>query len=241
MSMPREGSAVRTDSKAEQLAQYFQRLIESGAIASGARIGTKQEIMRQHEVAAGTLNEAMRLLQSRGYIEVKSGPKGGAFAARQATRLRLRHSLIEAIGDPQEISDVIAVRDELEVLVAVEAARVCTPADQELILAAEAAAAAAEPGQERLLKIWDLHREIARTGRNRILSTFYESLLDTLAANLGTVEVSTSVPRGVRDDTGIVHRNLVEAIVTNDVEAAVRAAQEHTPIGRNYGLVQTDR
>lgn len=224
---------MRVDSKAEQLAMYFERLIEDGKIVSGERIGTKQEIMRQHEVATGTLNEAMRLLQTRGYIEVKSGPKGGAFASHQP-RLRLRHSLIESIGDPQEISDVISVRDELEVLVAVEAARACTAADRKRILAAEAIAEAAPLGTERLLRIWDLHSEIARTGKNRVLSAFYESLLDTLSTNLLTVEVGETVPQGVRDDTGSVHRNLVKAVISGDIGAAARAAQEHTPIGRNY-------
>ena len=222
------------NSKAERLAQHFEQLIDRGVITEGQHIGTKQEILKEHEVAAGTLNEVMRLLQTRGYIEVKSGPKGGAFASRSGNRVKLRHSLIEAIGDPQEISDVIKVRDELEVLVAAEAARSCTADDRQRILAAEEAATAAPPGRERLLRIWALHREIALTGRNTILSSFYGSLLDTLAASVATVETSATVPEGVQDDTSMVHRNLVQAVIANDIEAAVQAARAHTPISKDY-------
>lgn len=227
---------MRVNSKAEQLAEHFEQLIDQGVLTEGQYLGTKSDLMQEHQVAAGTLNEAMRLLQTRGYINVKSGPKGGAFVSGNTQRVKLRHTLIRAIGDPQEISDVIKIRDELEVLVAVEAARSCTPADAERILAAEQIAASEAPGQARLLKIWDLHREIARTGKNAILSTFYISLLDTLTASIGEVETRSTVPQGVNDDTVQVHRNLVQAVVSNDIEAAVAAARAHTPIGKDYYL-----
>lgn len=227
---------MRVNSKAEQLAEHFEQLIDQGALVEGQYLGTKSDLMREHEVAAGTLNEAMRLLQTRGYINVKSGPKGGAFVSGNTQRVKLRHTLIRAIGDPRQISDVIKVRDELEVLVAVEAARACTAQDAERILAAERVAAAETPGQSRLLKIWDLHREIARTGSNEILSTFYTSLLDMLADSVGEVETRSTVPQGVNDDTVQVHRNLVAAIVANDIEGAVEAARAHTPISKDYYL-----
>lgn len=126
------------------------------------------------------------------------------------------------------------MRDELEVLVAVEAARACTSEDAERIRDAEDAVARSQPGENRLLKIWDLHREIARTGNNRILSALYTNLLDTLTSNIASVTTTRHVTQGVRDDTDVVHRNLVRAVTNNDIEGAVRAAREHTPIGPGY-------
>lgn len=222
---------LRMDSKAEQLADHFQRLIIEGTLNPGEHLGTKQDLIRRHGIAAGTMNEALRLLASRGYVELRSGPRGGAFVSEQAKQVRLRHSLIEAIGDPREMADIIQVRDQLEVLVAVEAARACTAQDSPRILAAEAAAATASPGTPRLIKIWELHREIAVTGRNRILSSFYANLLDALVQNIGAVEVSRTVLPGVSGDTAKVHRNLVQAVIDNDVPAAARAARAHTPLG----------
>ncbi len=234
--MSTQSSFIRTDTKAEQLAQFLAKAIDAGEIAAGELLGTKQELMRRHDLAAGTLNEALRLLSSRGYIELRSGPKGGAFATRRSTQVRLRHTLIEAIGDAREMDDVVKIRDELEVLVAVEAARACRAEDATRILAAEQAAVDAEPGTERLLRIWDLHREIAQTGSNTILAALYANLLDTLANNIASVTTSGTVPRGVSADTDEVHRNLVAAIVGNDIEGAVRAARAHTPIGPEHYL-----
>ena len=225
---------MRANSKAEQLAAHLQEQIDDQDFTVGEHIGTKSELLERFSVAAGTLNEALRLLQSRGYIEVKPGPKGGAFVADYSKRVRLRHALIDTVGDPAELSNAIKVRDELEVLVAVEAARHCTAQDAERIIAAEEAIRNAQDGQNHLKLIWNLHREIAITGRNTILTRVYNGLLDTIEQATFSVEMSSTVPRGVNKETLDVHHDLVKAVISNDIEAAVQAARQHTPIGQGY-------
>lgn len=73
--MSTRASYIRVDSKAEQLALLIGRAMDTGAIAPGEHLGTKRQLLDQYEVALGTLNEALRLLSSRGYIELRSGPR----------------------------------------------------------------------------------------------------------------------------------------------------------------------
>ena len=55
-------------SRAAVLADHIEAAIADGAIPPGARLGTKEELRRSHDVAYGTLNEALRILHQRGYV-----------------------------------------------------------------------------------------------------------------------------------------------------------------------------
>jgi len=50
-------------SRAAVLADHIEAAIADGAIATGSRLGTKEELRRTYDVAYGTLNEALRILQ----------------------------------------------------------------------------------------------------------------------------------------------------------------------------------
>lgn len=222
---------MEATSKAERLAHHFQERIDSGELAEGHFIGTKKEILENFNVAVGTLNESLRLLQTRGYLEVKPGPNGGAFVANEDKRIRLRHTLIYTTGNPDDVSHALQVRDALEPLVAAEAARFCQKKDAEQINEAERAISLAEDETDLLRRIWRFHRVVAAVGRNPILTSIYINLLDTIEQSLQSVEMTASVPRGVSNETIEVHRNLAAAICRNDVEGAIKAAHEHSPIG----------
>ena len=226
-------SDLRSQSKAEQLAGSFQAQIEAGGLAEGDRLGTKAELIEQHQVASGTLNEALRLLQSRGYVAVRPGPKGGAFVASPGRRVRLRHSLLDVSGSLEELENAIAVRDELEVLVAAEAALSCTDSEAERLRELLGRLSTAETGEAFITGIWALHRAIALSGRNKVLSSIYNGLLDSIESLVIGYSLGNSVPEGVSGDTIAVHTELVEAVIAHDRPRAERAAEAHTPIGAN--------
>src|SRR2546428_13996659 len=69
-----------TVTRAERAAQ---RIAERARGATpGARLGTKTELREWCGVSVGTVNEALRLLQSRGVVAVRPGPRGGVFGGR---------------------------------------------------------------------------------------------------------------------------------------------------------------
>ena len=82
-----------TSSRAASLADEIEAAIVAGDIASGDRLGTKDDLRRRYDVAYGTLNEALRILQQRGYVTSRTGPGGGLFATIPTSSDRLRHLL----------------------------------------------------------------------------------------------------------------------------------------------------
>lgn len=213
------------ESKASRLAADFQEHIESAELEAGTFLGTKSTLLEQHQVAAGTLNEALRLLQVRGYIDVKPGPKGGAFVASKAKRTKLTDTLLAAQDDPTQVETYIQIQDALEVLVAVTAAGNATDEDAARIKESVVRLEAADGPREILNAVWEVDREIARATGNRILSDIYCGVLDALQDSLQWF----SIGRAITDANRRNHIELAQAVINNDVEAAERAAYIHSP------------
>src|SRR4051794_41433642 len=72
--------------RAEAVARDLEAEILGGRLAPGARIGTKDDLRHRFGVAVATVNEAVRLLETRGLIEARPGPGGGAFVAASSVR-----------------------------------------------------------------------------------------------------------------------------------------------------------
>jgi DNA-binding FadR family transcriptional regulator len=215
-----------SESKATRLATHIQSRIEQDGLEPGTPIGTKAELLAQYKVASGTLNEALRLLQNRGYLEVRPGPRGGAFVAETVGRLKMSHTLLAVQDDPQQLADAFQVQDALEEHIAVGAAANCTPDDEpRLLKAVERLNAATDPAQ-RLNAIWEVDRQIALTSPNKYLSEVYCLTLDTIEI---LVKRWPPVVGGERLMARI-HEELVLAVIRNDVEAAQRLARDHSPI-----------
>ena len=64
----------------ELISEIEELLLEKG-IKPGVRLGSKEELGRCFRVSPGTLNEALRVLETRGILELRRGSKGGVFAA----------------------------------------------------------------------------------------------------------------------------------------------------------------
>ena len=75
-------------SRAAVLADQIEAAIVEGDIPPGSRLGTKEDLRRRYDVAYGTLNEALRILQQRGYVMSRTGPGGGLFASLPTASLR---------------------------------------------------------------------------------------------------------------------------------------------------------
>ena len=68
-------------SRAEELARGIEDDIAAGVLSTGDRLGTKDDLRQRFNVAVATLNEAIKLLESRGLVEARSGPGGGVFVS----------------------------------------------------------------------------------------------------------------------------------------------------------------
>ncbi|SFN60437.1 FadR/GntR family transcriptional regulator [Mycetocola miduiensis] len=216
-------------SRAEAVAHQVSELIKRQHPTPGARLGRKSDLRAQFGVAASTLNEAIRLLESRGLVETRPGPQGGIFVAEQSAQLRLSHLILALDSNSLSVSDALEIRNALEIPLAAHAA---IRADREGLARLEAILARMGELQddpaEYLRQNWHLHEEIARMSPNEMLRTIYISLIDTAREALKNVAADPHFRNSWRDNWEL-HRELVDAIASGSPGRARIAAERHAP------------
>src|SRR6266508_6814315 len=118
-------------SRAEALARRLEARILDGGMRAGDRLGTKDELKERFGVAVATVNEAIRLLQARGLVQVRPGPRGGVFASEPSPFVRLGHQVLALKHESVRAADCLQVRDALDPAVVADAVRHCSAADAE--------------------------------------------------------------------------------------------------------------
>jgi DNA-binding FadR family transcriptional regulator len=218
-------------SRAARLAQEVEAAIRGDQREPGQRIATKQELRERYGVAAATINEAVRLLETRGVVEARPGPGGGIFVARQAVRSAVRFAHMHPVlGFPTESTtyrDCLAVRDALEPLICRDAARRHSQSDVATLRAVVALMERHLGDPAAYFKCnWELHRRIAALTANTPLRSIYLTLTEGLESMLEHSQIDEfDGPTYVA-----IHRELVDAIAAGPgprLEAAIAA---HTPL-----------
>jgi DNA-binding FadR family transcriptional regulator len=218
-------STTRGQSAADHLAAEIETMQE------GERLGTKKELSQRLGVASATLNEAVRLLQERGLVTLRPGPKGGIFVAKADPFARLGRTLMQVRDEPDLITGAVEVRESLQALAALDALRHRTDADVAALRDHISVIEAAIDGEEEFcLALRELNEFIAGIGANRVLQTVYRGVLAYVEANeqdgIHDVETPTQRRKRLR-----AYQQLVDSIIDQDEKAcrrAIRAADiEH--------------
>jgi DNA-binding FadR family transcriptional regulator len=213
--------------RAEAVARDLEAEILGGGLAPGERLGTKDDLRARFGVAVATVNEAVRLLETRGLIEARPGPGGGVFVATSSVRAALKRTGAGESWGAARAADCQTVRNALEPLVCRDAAAHHTAADiRELErVVAEMEARAGDPAAYMALN-WGLHRRIARMCRNAPAHSIYLTMLDFLEDGVRAGE-----PRGFDGGGDIeVHRELVAAIAEGPGTRLDAAIERHTAL-----------
>lgn len=162
-------STTRGQSAADHLAAEIETMQE------GERLGTKKELCQRLGVANATLNEAIRLLQERGLVTLRPGPKGGIFVAKADPFARLGRTLMRVRDEPDLITGAIEVRESLQGLAALDALRHRTDADVAALRDHVAAIETAINDEAEFARAArQLNEFIAGIGANRVLQTVYQ-------------------------------------------------------------------
>ncbi|MCI8423053.1 MAG: FadR family transcriptional regulator [Lawsonibacter sp.] len=99
----------------QQVENRILDLIEGGIYKPGEKLPVEKELCQQMSVGRGTVREAFRLLQARGYVEIKPGR--GAFVAERIPDLN--GGVVEwLIQNESTLQDAIEIRHDLEPLAA---------------------------------------------------------------------------------------------------------------------------
>jgi DNA-binding FadR family transcriptional regulator len=230
MTMSTDGQPILRSSRlsrAEALAREIEEEISAGAVTTGDRLGTKDDLRRRFNVAVATVNEAVKLLETRGLVGARPGPGGGVFVASAAERMRGGPMLMGFEWAGASVADYHEVRSALEPVIYRHAARHRTEADIRA-LRSILASMSAHLDEPRAYARYGaaLHRRIAKLTPNVPLRSMYVTLLDFFENGAAAWDPPGAVRHGDVD----VHRQLVDAIERGDVpglEAAIRRHDGH--------------
>jgi DNA-binding FadR family transcriptional regulator len=214
-------------SRAELVARELEREISDGRQA-GDRLGTKEDLRKRFGVAVATVNEAVRLLETRGLIEARPGPGGGVFVAGPATRVAFSHVVLGFRSGSTSYEECLEVRDALEPLIDSHAARYHRASDIRDLNRIVKSMEAVRDNAPAFFKLnWVLHRRIAQLCRNDPLRCMYLALIDFLETSVDHAEFDSFDGRAMV----AVHRDLVRAIDAGHgphLDAAIRAHRPTT-------------
>jgi len=214
-------------SRAEALAREIEEEISAGMVTTGDRLGTKDDLRRRFGVAAATVNEAVRLLETRGLAGARPGPGGGVFVASPAERMRGGPMFMGFEWAGATAADYYEVRSALEPVICRHAARHRTEADIRA-LRAILASMSAHLDEPRAYARYSaaFHRRLAKLTPNVPLRSMYVTLLDFFEHEAADGDRPAAVHPGNVD----VHRQLVDAIEQGEVpelEGAIRRHDRH--------------
>lgn len=227
---PRYGQGTRPEqalggvrTRAEHLAATLDARVRQRELRPGEPVGTLESLREETGFAYSTVSEAVRLLRDRGVLEVRPGRGGGLFVADRGPIVRLRHTLLTVAEEPTTVADAIELRDHLEVLVDVGAAR-CRTDDDTADLRACLDRMAAAPGWDTFMRAnWALHERIAAICPNVMARAVYVGTLGQLNTSSSRFADDDSAATEYRRERFRIHADLVDAITAGD-EAGVRAA-----------------
>ena len=206
-------------SRTRELIGKIEQLIRQKGMKPGIRLGNKKELCRCFKVSPGTLNEVLRVLETRGIVELRRGSKGGVFVA--AVSMQPCLDQVSFGAKREAVEQCLLVVIQLEPLVALEATKSAhREAITELYCLVEQMAPAG-PGHW-LKRYCFFQQRLAQMGSNAVLSSVYTTLLSYLeqqCTRFAPVHDESNHQRAI-----VAHRALVDAIACGDAQQAAAAS-----------------
>lgn len=215
-------------SRVQEVANRIRSRVLRERIAAGSHLGTKSELARRYGVSLGTLNSALRVLQSQNITESRPGVGGGVFVARTAPYLQLA-SLVLSLREGTDVpllENVYIARTQLDVLLTGLAARARTNDDMRAL---QESLSTMRERRGDVRSTWDLHDCIAQAAHSPVLLSVYRTLVQILDEAVSRAMEPSADARNARVVEAHLarHAELVDSILAQDAERATSLAEDH--------------
>ncbi|MDI2129385.1 FadR/GntR family transcriptional regulator [Yinghuangia seranimata] len=231
MNTAGNGQPWRGPKSSQRLAHVLAQPILSGEVREGDRLPNEQEMMALYGAGRPTVREALRLLETRGLIVLKTGPGGGPIVRRPP-----KDSLSEGLSlvlqvEGASFADVTDARIALEPMIARRAAERIT--DEQLAQLDDSVRRLRDhPGDHAVFVAENqrFHTLIAEAAQSVVLDVFVRTL-QTIADG-----VRVGVQYSARKQAAIAtaHAAIVDALRDRDPERAERAMRDHLAEAERY-------
>jgi len=207
---------------AEQLADEILGYIVDVGLPPGTRIAPERQMLADTGRARGTLREALRLLESRGVVEVRKGAAGGAFVRKpQPADLGAAITAV-LMMEGASMVDVLTAREDMEVAALTRAAHRIGPRD----------IAVMQDSVDRLREhIADRDRFLVEAGRfHGVISDVAGSpVLRILNEALRATQISSrsDYPVSYRRRVADEHQDIIDALRTGNASLACDRMRTH--------------
>jgi GntR family transcriptional repressor for pyruvate dehydrogenase complex len=205
----------------EDVFKAIKNAILSGAFPSGSPLPSETELARQFEVSRPVIREALRALQSSGFVDIKRGIKGGTFV-RGLIRLPLFDDFESFIRHRRlRVNHLAQARLFLEPEVCRLAANHATADDIRTIKTQVGSYASAQTNDKDRLYC-EFHRLVGRACGNPIYALLMENIMDFTEGFIQTIRpVQTLIHH---DDD---HDEILLAMEARDPDKAAEVATRH--------------
>jgi GntR family transcriptional regulator, transcriptional repressor for pyruvate dehydrogenase complex len=221
-------AAASSPRSSQAVAERIRGFVVGERLKPGDRLGREEDLAREFGVSRPTLREALRLLSSEHLVRASKGPGGGIFVAatlEQGIGLSVS-ATVATMLDAHSIGldELLETRMLLEIPLAGLAAAHAREQDLELLRTLVADVNAAAGDHARMTEVdARLHHVIAQIADNRLAAALTGWIVDVLQPRLAAMIEPAVVVSVIADQ----HRDLLEAIVRGDPDAAERAMREH--------------
>ena len=124
---------ARSNRLYEDVVQQVYRMIESGQLAPGAQLPSERDLSEQIGVSRNVLREAFRVLEHRGFIQVRAGAGRYVRPVGDREHASSGDATVGAL-EKASLADAIEARIVVEPEVVRQAAQRCTKADARILL-----------------------------------------------------------------------------------------------------------
>ena len=224
------GSPQFTQLKSVRLSDMAVEQIESqifnGVYEPGGRLPSESELVASLHVSRTSIREALRVLESRGMIQVRSG--SGAFVANQPFHFYAARDAVRwLLGRKDSLVQVLQVREYLEGLAASQVAAHFTPEIEAKLQAVIEKQQAALGGEHDLDTLTDLdiqfHEIIAAESGNELAEGLIRSIVTQFCtSNRAILYVSGNTEISIDD-----HAEILAALKSRAPSAAEAAIRGH--------------
>ncbi|MCF8106897.1 MAG: FadR family transcriptional regulator [Desulfohalobiaceae bacterium] len=221
----------------EIVSEQIQQAIFSGKLKPGEKLPAERELVKEFDISRRTLREALRVLELKGLIEIKTGLKGGA-VVRDLNTEQMSDSLATLIRyEKASLFHLTEFRMDLEGTVAGRAAEKATEQDvqglKDLLAEAEDLLTARPHFNWKTFMDVDrrTHQSVATIAGNPI----HEFVLHSIHEN-----IHRYYENFLPSDKGVSQQNyedlisLVKAIERKRAEQAEKAARKHIENGWKF-------